>query len=102
MTRWSLPFDCDQTASAGTKEAVWLFAERCPDVRHGWFQVMQGEALKGRQPERLSREEWETAIQRVQEPYDVNVFSQTLRPMGLGFKTDALCRNETVYSAEQL
>ena len=59
----SLLFDCEQTGDDGAKEALWLFSERGLDVRLGWSQAMHGGAFKGRQPENLSREEWNTAIE---------------------------------------
>ena len=61
----SLLFDCEQTGDDGAKEARWLFSERGLDVRLGWSQAMHGGAVKGRQPEQLSRDEWNSVIQPV-------------------------------------
>ncbi len=58
----SLLFDCEQTGDEGAKEALWLFSERGLDVRLGWSQAMHGGAFKGRQPENLTREEWDSVI----------------------------------------
>ncbi len=71
LTRWSqqlasgkvtILFDCEPTGDDGAKEALWLFAQRGLDTRLGWSQAMHGGAFKGRQPEDLNREEWDTAI----------------------------------------
>ena len=61
----SLLFDCEQTGDDGAKEALWFFAERGLDVRLGWSQAMHGGAFKGRQPEQLNRDEWNSVIQPV-------------------------------------
>ena len=58
----SLLFDCEQTGDDGAKEALWLFAERGLDVCLGWSQAMHVSKFKGRQPEHLSREEWNVVI----------------------------------------
>ena len=58
----SLFFDCEETGDDGAKEAVWQLVQRDLDVRLGWSQSMRGGAFKGRQPENLSREEWERTI----------------------------------------
>ena len=60
----TLLFDCEQTGDDGAKEALWLLAERGLNVRLGWSQAMHGGEYKGWQPESLTREEWETVIQR--------------------------------------
>ena len=71
IARWSkqlangkvlLLFDCEPTGDDGAKEALWLFSERSLDVRLGWTQAMHGGKFKGRQPEHLSREEWDVVI----------------------------------------
>jgi DNA primase len=71
ITRWSqqlasgkvtLLFDCEQTGDDGAKEALWLLTQRDLNVRLGWSQAMHGGAFKGRQPENLKREEWDTVI----------------------------------------
>ena len=68
ITRWSrqlasgkvtLLFDCEQTGDDGAKEALWLLAQRGLNVRLGWSQSMHGGAFIGRQPENLTRQEWE-------------------------------------------
>ena len=68
ITRWSrqlasgkvtLLFDCEQTGDDGAKEALWLLAQRGLNVRLGWSQFMHGGAFRGRQPENLTRKEWE-------------------------------------------
>ena len=61
----SLLFDCEQTGDDGAKEALWLFAERGLDVCLGWSQAMHVSKFKGRQPEHLSREEWDVVISPV-------------------------------------
>ena len=61
-SRVSLLFDCEQTGDDGAKEALWLFSERGLDVRLGWSHAMHGGAFKGRQPENLSREEWDAVL----------------------------------------
>ena len=58
----SLFFDCEQTGDDGAKEAIWQFLERGLDVRLGWSQAIHGGAFKGRQPENLSRDEWDAVI----------------------------------------
>ena len=58
----SLLFDCEQSGDDGAKEAVWQIVERGLDVRLGWSQAMHSGAFKGRQPENLSRDEWDTVI----------------------------------------
>jgi hypothetical protein len=71
LIRWSrqlasgkvtLLFDCEPTGDDGAKEALWLLAQRGLNVRLGWSEAMHGGAFKGRQPENLKREEWESAI----------------------------------------
>lgn len=58
----ALLFDCEQSGDDGAKEALWLLAERGLDVHLGWSQCMHAGRFRGRQPEELTREEWETAI----------------------------------------
>ena len=71
ITRWSqqlangkvtLLFDCEPTGDDGAKEALWLLTERGLNSRLDWSQSMHGGAFMGRQPENLTREEWESAI----------------------------------------
>jgi hypothetical protein len=58
----TLIFDADDPGDAGAKEALWLFAQRGLDVRLGCSRKMHGGKFNGRQPENLTREEWEQAI----------------------------------------
>ncbi len=61
-----LLFDADEAGDEGAKEAAWQLLQRRLDVRLGWTQAMHGGAMNGRQPESLTREEWEQMIpQRV-------------------------------------
>ena len=71
ITRWSqqlasgkvtLLFDCEPTGDDGAKEAAWHFTQRGLNVRLGWTQATHGGAFQGRQPENLTREEWQTVI----------------------------------------
>jgi DNA primase len=71
IERWSrtlaggkvtLLFDADDEGDAGAKEAHWQLAQRGLDVRLGWSQAMHCAAFSGRQPETLSREEWQMAL----------------------------------------
>jgi hypothetical protein len=71
LARWSqqlasgkvtLLFDCESTGDDGAREALWLLAQRGLDTRLGWSQAMHGGVFKGRQPEDLKHEEWNTAI----------------------------------------
>ncbi len=68
ITRWSqqlasgkvtLLFDCEQTGDDGAKEALWLLTQRGLNTRLGRTQAMHGGAFQGRQPENLTRKEWE-------------------------------------------
>jgi hypothetical protein len=58
----TLLFDADEAGDIGAREALWLFAQRGLDVRLGWSQAMHGGKLKGRQPESLTRQDWETTV----------------------------------------
>ncbi len=58
----SLLLDCEATGDEGAKEALWLLSQRELDVRLAWSQGMHGGRFVGRQPESITREEWETAI----------------------------------------
>jgi hypothetical protein len=71
ITRWAqrlssgkvvLMFDADDAGDEGAKEAAWQFLQLGLDVRLGWSQGMHGSAFRGRQPEQLTREEWNTVI----------------------------------------
>jgi hypothetical protein len=54
----TLLLDCDNEGESGAKLALVEIAQKCP-VRLAWSSSMHGGAFKGRQPESLSREEWE-------------------------------------------
>jgi hypothetical protein len=54
----TLMLDCDAEGESGAKLALVEIAQRCP-VRVAWSSSMHNGAFKGRQPESLSREEWE-------------------------------------------
>ena len=60
--RVSLFFDADGPGDEGAKEALWLLTERGLDVRLAWSRASHGGQFAGRQPEQLSREEWDQAI----------------------------------------
>ncbi len=60
--RVSLLFDADDAGDEGAKEALWLLSQRGLDVRLAWTKAMHGGQFAGRQPESLTREEWEQAI----------------------------------------
>jgi len=55
-------FDADDAGDEGAKEAAWQFLQRGLEVRLGWSQALHGGAFKGRQPETLTRDEWERLI----------------------------------------
>ena len=59
----TLLFDTDEAGDAGAKEALWLFAQRGLDVRLGWSRAMHAGKFAERQPENITHEEWEQAIQ---------------------------------------
>jgi 5S rRNA maturation endonuclease (ribonuclease M5) len=61
----SILFDADQPGDDGAKEAHWLFAQRGLDVRLGWSRAMHGGAFDGRQPESVTRDEWERVLRPV-------------------------------------
>lgn len=58
----TLMFDCQETGDSGAKEALWMFAQRGLDVRLGWALGMHGGAFDGREPESLTRAEWDDVI----------------------------------------
>ena len=58
----TLLFDADEAGDNGAKETLWRFAERGLDLRLAWNRAMHGGAFAGRQPESLTREEWERTI----------------------------------------
>jgi hypothetical protein len=59
----SLMLDCEDTGDNGAKEAAWQLLQRGLDVRLAWSQAMHDGRFRGRQPESLSREEWDEAIE---------------------------------------
>ncbi len=58
----TLMFDCEPSGIDGAKESLWFFAQRQLDVRLAWTPWMHAGKFVGKQPEHLTREEWETAI----------------------------------------
>ncbi len=60
--RVSLLFDADGPGDEGAKEALWLLSERGLDVRVGWTRSLNTGAFADRQPEHLTREDWEQGI----------------------------------------
>ena len=60
--RVTLMFDCEPSGIDGAKEALWFFAQRMLDVRLAWTPWMHGGKFVGRQPENLTREEWEQVV----------------------------------------
>jgi len=59
----SLMLDCEDTGDEGAKEAAWQLLEQGLDVRLAWSQAMHDGRFRGRQPESLTREEWQEAIE---------------------------------------
>lgn len=55
----TLMLDCDEAGENGTRQALSLLAEQC-HVRLAWSDTTHGGAFKGRQPESLTSDEWET------------------------------------------
>ncbi len=55
----TLMLDCDSEGEAGTRQAVVELAQLCA-VRFAWLLSMHGGAFKGRQPESLKPEDWQT------------------------------------------
>ncbi len=55
----TLMLDCDEEGERGAKQAIVEIAQHCR-VRLAWNLSMHGGAFKGRQPESLRPEEWET------------------------------------------
>lgn len=58
----TLLFDADDAGDDGAKEAMWLLLQRGLDVRLGWSRAMHGGKFAGRQPENISRDEWQDVI----------------------------------------
>lgn len=59
----SLMLDCEETGDEGAKEASWQLLERGLDVRLAWNQAMHDGRFRGRQPESITHEEWQEAIE---------------------------------------
>ena len=59
-----LIFDADEAGDEGAKETAWQLLQRNLDVRLAWTQSMHNGAFRDRQPESLTREEWEKLIQQ--------------------------------------
>ncbi len=55
----TLMLDCDEEGMNGAQQALMLLAAHCR-VRLAWTMESFGGAFRGRQPESLRREEWET------------------------------------------
>ncbi len=55
-------FDCDQPGDDGAKEALWLLAQRGLQARLGWSQAMYQGKFAYREPETLTRDEWQSQI----------------------------------------
>jgi hypothetical protein len=53
-----LLLDGDPTGEAGAKEALFLLAKTC-DVRLGWSSSAFSGQFASRQPESLTRDEWD-------------------------------------------
>lgn len=62
INRVNLMFDCEASGVDGSKEALWFFSERQLDVRLIWSPAMHGGAYLGRQPENLTRPEWDSLL----------------------------------------
>jgi hypothetical protein len=58
----SLLFDCQSTGDEGAREALWMLSQQGLDVRLVWSQAMHGGKFSGREPESLTREEWESTL----------------------------------------
>jgi hypothetical protein len=54
----TLMLDCDPEGESGARQAAIELAQLCP-VRFAWLPSMHGGAFKGRQPESLTRDEWQ-------------------------------------------
>lgn len=60
--RVSLLLDADDEGDAGAKETLWLLAPRGLDVRVGWSRAINAGSFVYRQPEQITRDEWERVI----------------------------------------
>lgn len=56
-----LLLDCDTAGETGARDALWLLAQHC-DVRLGWSSTQFDGQFQGRQPESLTRDEWELTV----------------------------------------
>ena len=54
----TLMLDCDAEGETGARQALVEIAQQCA-VRLAWSSAMHRGAFKGRQPESLSRKEWD-------------------------------------------
>ena len=59
VNRVNLMFDCDEAGAEGAKEALWFCAERQLHVRLVWSLAMHESQRIGRQPESMSRSEFD-------------------------------------------
>lgn len=59
-----LMFDCEPTGDEGAKEALWLLAQTAPDldVRLAWSQRMLDERFRGKQPESIAADAFQSII----------------------------------------
>ncbi len=57
INRVNLMFDCEDSGTAGAKEALWYFAERKINVRLVWSPTMHCGEFNGKQPESLKRDD---------------------------------------------
>ena len=57
--RVTLLLDCDDPGESGAKESLWILAERGLQVQLAGSKAMHGGQFSGRQPESLTREEWD-------------------------------------------
>ena len=53
-----LLLDCDGPGETGARDALWLLAQYC-DVRLGWSSTQFDGQFHDRQPESLTKNEWE-------------------------------------------
>jgi len=58
-----LMLPCNAAGDSAAKEAAWELLERGMDVRLAWSQAMHGGRFRGREPEWVTREEWQEAIE---------------------------------------
>lgn len=58
----TLMFDANDAGQAGAREALWLLAQQGVDARLAWSKEMHGGNFANREPESLTKEEWERVI----------------------------------------